>query len=322
MQILGWDELTNDQRTQAGLLDWSDWESPGQTQLLHEPWVHGRPYQDYSSLVVVERGRPLARVGVIRVALRDHEGTVPVLGVSDVITDPSELRRGLATRLMVEAHARARADGISTSFLSTRRSWGAHRGYEKLGYADVFSVRLALRAIPRPARTTSDERVRVRRGRKSDVRTYQRILDAASVGRVGFIPRSKGSFDVRLRLRWSDPKDYLVVSKGGETVGYALTRTGLREVTCREAVPARPEFRGALLDGVERYARGKLLAFGTTTFLSDAASEFARRGYHRRDRGHWVLMAHALRGSASSELGRLRSLFQDPALFLHQPDTF
>src|SRR5579871_6345041 len=149
MQILEWGDLTEDQRAEAALIDWSDWNGPALVGLLHDPWLHGRPYQGYTSLVAVEGGRVLARVGTVRVSFRDRSGADPVLGVADVITDPRRLREGLATRLMEEVHRRARSDGLRASFLGTRVSWGAHRAYEKLGYRDVYSPPRSLRSAPR-----------------------------------------------------------------------------------------------------------------------------------------------------------------------------
>jgi GNAT superfamily N-acetyltransferase len=322
MRILGWDELSEDQRSQVAMLDWSDWGSPALSARLHAPRFRGRPYQEYSSLVAVERGQVLARVGLIRVDLRGPEGSELVLGVSDVITDPRALRRGIASRLVTEAHDRARSEGLSKAFLSTRSSWGAHRGYEKLGYSDVFSSWRAVKFIPRDRSAPRTNRFRLRRGRRSDVPTYQPILETAGRGRWGFIPRSPRSFETRFRLHWSQPKDYLLLREPDAPVGYAMTSTDSGLVTCREAVPLRRSRGGALLDALEHHAAGKWLAFGTTTFLRDHAAEFARRGYLRSDRSHLVIMACPLRGPATAELRRLRALFHSPALFLHQPDTF
>jgi GNAT superfamily N-acetyltransferase len=320
MQIRGWDELTDDQRGQAALLDWTDWAPPTTTFLLHERWIHGRPYQEYSSLVAIEGRRVLARVGVIRVELRDREGSEPVLGVSDVITDPSALRRGLATRLVAAAHEQARSEGLTKAFLGTRRSWGAHRGYEKIGYVDVYSGPRLLRAIP-AARSRRSSRFHARRGRRSDVPLLQSILDAASVGRVGFIPRSPRSFEARFRLRWREPKDYLILLDGRTPVGYASLSSGTRHVLCTEAVPIRPSLGRPLLDAIERTAAGKWLGFGTTTFMNDLAREFHRRRYLTVDRAHSVLMVCPLRGSHARGVQATRTLFEDPKLFLHQPDT-
>ncbi|GEM_PF-2800298 len=320
MQILEWGDLTDDQRAEAALIDWSDWNGPALVGLLHDPWLHGRPYQGYTSLVAVEGHRVLARVGTVRVSFRDRSGADPVLGVADVITDPRRLREGLATRLMEEVHRRARSDGLRASFLGTRVSWGAHRAYEKLGYRDVYSPPRSLRWVPREPPVRAPGTWKVRPGRRRDGPALQAVLERASEGRVGLLPRSEGWFESRLRLRWSGPNDYLLLRKDGETVGYAHLSRGFRQVTCTEAVPSSPELGAPLLDAIERRAAGRWLGLGTTTFQADMANELRRRGYHRIDRGHGVLMACPLGGGAS-RLVRIRRGFRDRRLFFHQPDS-
>ncbi len=204
MQILGWDELTSDQRGQVALIDWSDWNAPSVSGLLHERWLHGRPYQEY---LLPGRGGGRAGPGT----RRHRPGLVPgpvgaerVLGVGDVITNPRDLRHGLATRLMAEVHSRARSDGLRLSFLTTRVSWAAHRAYEKLGYRDVYSAGRALRWVPRSPAVALPRGFSARRGRRSD----------ASALRQSWRRRASGG------------SVYCLAPRGGSRRGSGSTGTG------------------------------------------------------------------------------------------------
>lgn len=321
MRILHWDELDDELRAEATLVDWSDGNPPYLTGLLHEPWQNGRPCQEYTSLLAVEGRRVLARVGFLRMSFRDPEGAEPVLGIGDVITNPRDLRQGLATRLIEEVHALARSEGLRLSFLGTRVSWGAHRGYEKLGYRDVYSPPRSLRWVPSAGGRALRGGFSVRKARRTDGPALQQVLDRASEGRPGLLPRAEGWFAARLRLHWNRPGDYLLLWKGGKVVGYAAVLPGFRQITCAEAVPISPSFGRPLLDAIERRAAGRWLAFGTTTFPRDMAAEFRRRGYHQIDRAHMVLMACGLGPGGTAAVRRARTVFRDPRLFCHQPDT-
>jgi GNAT superfamily N-acetyltransferase len=95
-----------------------------------------RPFPGLA-VYAVEDNIVLGQVGVFRLPMISIEGREDVGGVWAVSTHPEQAGRGIASRLLDEAHARMRDAGLRFSTLGTDRYRVAHRLYRQHGYVDV-----------------------------------------------------------------------------------------------------------------------------------------------------------------------------------------
>jgi GNAT superfamily N-acetyltransferase len=98
------------------------------------------------AVCAVEDGIVVGHVGVFRLPMISTGGREDVGGVWAVSTHPQYEGRGVASRLLEEAHSRMRAEGLRFSTLGTSRSSIAYHLYQKHGYVDinVWATALAL----------------------------------------------------------------------------------------------------------------------------------------------------------------------------------
>src|SRR5947209_6827864 len=90
--------------------------------------------------IVRHHGRPVASVGIYPTAVQTPRGTLRVGGISAVATHPDYRRLGLATRTMVDAHARMREIGVHVGLLGTGiANWYRKLGWERAGQQWQFT---------------------------------------------------------------------------------------------------------------------------------------------------------------------------------------
>jgi GNAT superfamily N-acetyltransferase len=320
MEIREYAELSARQRALAAGVEHSDAEPPSTMTRLDRVRIGGRRLLDYRSLYAVERGVPLARVGSTRPRFRFADGSEEtVAGVADVLTRADAVRRGYATRLLRAVHRAAESEGIGWALLWTRRSWGAHRAYERLGYRDVYAYPLATRP-PRRAPRRRGSWLTVRTARRTDARLLERLLASAASGRVGFAVRPPGWFDAMFRLGWRSPTTYRILYRDRRPLGYVHAAVDRFDVVSREVAVPGPAFYRAALDYLETLAGGRWLGLASTTFLRDAAGEIERRRYDRVPLGHGVMMARRLGPDSRDAWAELRRTIDDPRFWLQGGD--
>jgi hypothetical protein len=320
MRILEYSELTPEQRSVAPATEFTDGDPPSLIDRIgrYRPLVE-RLFR-YESLHAVERGVPVARVATTRpVFVTDSGDEEVVCGVTDVITRADAVRRHLALRLMQETHRRARSEGLRWAFLWTRRSWAAHRTYERLGYRDVYSPSVALRRYERaPRRSRSGVTVRIARAR--DAARLDQLLRDASVDRIGYSRRPAGWFAGVFRLGWREPGGFRLLYAGGRLAGYVGAALDRFDLVSREVVVPDPALRRPVLDALERLAGDRWIGFRSTTFVRDAERLLERRGYHRVPCDHAVMMACRLGPDEAAGWESLRRTIRDPRFALHSGD--
>ncbi|MCI4354587.1 MAG: hypothetical protein L3K06_04400, partial [Thermoplasmata archaeon] len=137
------------------------------------------------------------------------------------------------------------------------------------------------------------------------------------------VPRARGPFRARFRLGLRTVKEHRVLRQGTRDVGYAYLTKTRESVGVHELMVTRPEHEEALIRALEWEARGRWLWLGTSTFILDAASPLAARGFVRFDASHRVLMARALAGRTSRDRQRaFFAAFRDPRFSCHRGDMF
>jgi GNAT superfamily N-acetyltransferase len=89
------------------------------------------------AIYAVEDGAVLGQVGIFRLPMMSIEGRQDVGGIWAVSTHPQYAGRGVASRLLDEAHARMRQAGLHFSTLGTNRYRLAYQLYRRHGYEET-----------------------------------------------------------------------------------------------------------------------------------------------------------------------------------------
>lgn len=319
VRILELGQVPDRQLPQVVAFDLSINDPPLDPEFVRWEIAQGAPYAPYVTLFAEEAGQLLARVSVYRPGFRTAQGLLPMSGVTDVVTRPEAVGRGLAERLLREAHRRERAAGFPWILLWTQRSWGAHRLYEKLGYRDVFSPPVAVRRIGSRARPPAKSAYSTRPARPRDADLLGGLLATATRNRLGFAARYPGSYRMLFDARRRAPEAHHLLLLRNRAVGFFYAPQNPRQVSVSEAVVIAPDHVEPLLDAMERLARGRWLSITSTTFARDAALALERRGFASFPSAHGVLMAKRL---APAHPDGVLDSFADPRFHAQRGDIF
>ncbi len=326
VRVVTWPELSESERTSLPAVHVLDGGPIWDEKYLRRIHRGPSPFVDYHAVYAVEKDEVLGFVQVIRTPFRFVGAPRPetVAGLDYVVVRPEALRRGLASQLIQEVHRRERSEGTRWVLLSTRRSWGAHRLYEQLGYRDVYSPVSVLRQVPARAPDRLARGYRIRRARAKDASGLERLLRESERGRSGFVPRSPDSFSWRFRHEWARPRDHHLLLHQGREVGYARISVSPRAVTADEVALTGPDHALPMLLHLEREARGRWLLLQRTTFASDLKGELLARGYRFYPYAHATIMAcpiaPGLRGVGA--FAPWQATFEDPSFVMHAGDWF
>jgi ribosomal protein S18 acetylase RimI-like enzyme len=134
-------------------------------------------YRDPFGFGMVERGQLAGFAGVVDIKVRTRVGRVIECGgLHHIMTHPAFARRGVAARLIEQAHAHFRGRGYEFSFLFTARSLSAWRLYDRLGYEEMPLSGRQAPAAYRLRSVTGRQRALKRRGRL-DYPAIERLFD-------------------------------------------------------------------------------------------------------------------------------------------------
>jgi GNAT superfamily N-acetyltransferase len=110
--------------------------TPERVELIRQ--LDPRPFP-FFGLYAVDDGFVAGQVGVYRLPMMTAAGPEDVGGVYAVCTHPAFSGRGIATRLLEEAHRRMEDAGLRFSTLGTTRYRSAFSLYRQLGYQVAFT---------------------------------------------------------------------------------------------------------------------------------------------------------------------------------------
>ncbi|HEV2450261.1 MAG TPA: GNAT family N-acetyltransferase [Thermoplasmata archaeon] len=323
MEIRAIDTLPAELEGSWGSLVWSDGSPPLDRALYRKARSLGVPFSDYTGVLAIDAGEVLAQIVVGRLRLTTRRESETFAAIEDVCTRPDAIGRGLSSLLFREVHDRETRARIGLSLLWTRRSWGAHRLYEKLGYRDVYSPGSAVLPPPPDPSVRLPAGFTTRRVRRSELGVLEGLLARAHRGRIGFVDRFRDSFRARVALGWRSAKDFHLLLRASRPVGYFYaTEEGRRQVGIYEAVVPDRRLQAAMLDAIRSYAGRRWVTLGTSTFVRDAAGLLREKGFLLRPESHIVLMARSLTGAPTSRTAELRRLMRDPRFFCHGGDMF
>lgn len=292
---------------------WTSPESRMRRQIRQDPRV-----MDGYGRYVVERGRVLAQVLPLKMAVRLTTGVETVGGIAAVCSLPEVWGRGHIRRLMDHVHELYRQEGIRIATLTTSRNIRGYGVYRKLGYVDLAPFyRAAKRIRVRPS-PPKDVRLRVPRAR--DVPRIQGLFREFARPFCGWTERDPtflGGEQV-----WFDRilDRFRLVYRGGELVGYLRIIPGEEDFTQEYVLTRSADFRAAVR-AVEARTRFGFSNAAPMTTAADLA-RFRRLGYDIV--GPTPLKAMALplvRGLRGKELPRLFGVPQGRFL-LYPTDAF
>ena len=199
--------------------------------------VDARPFP-FFGVYAVEDGVVVGQVGVYRLPMVSTEGREDVGGVCAVCTHPAFERRGIASRLLDEAHERMRAAGLRFSTLGTARYRMAYALYRRLGYEDAVTSASAL--IRREAIGTSN--LQTERAGKERLPLTDEIFRRAASNHLGFAWRHESFINTLVTVGDVGLDTVWLLRDGEQIAGYAI-------VNITEAIATVSDL--VLVDGVE-----------------------------------------------------------------------
>ena len=148
------------------------------------------------------------------------------------------------------------------------------------------------------------------------------LLERSRSGRDGFRPRAPGLLRVALRARWISARNVRLLYWKGALVGYASAAKSLGGVVSREVVVTSPRHAPAMIDLLERAARGGAVGLIRTTFIADEHRLLERRGYRFVPEIYTTLMARPLGRVSRDERAAMFAAFSRPTVSVHDGDLF
>lgn len=302
MRILEFDELGSALEPQAQLLDLAAGWAPNDFGKFKQARRMGYPSAAYAGIYAVENGEILSAVRVLRLPYTTAEGIQQVAGIQGVVTRRDSGRKGLARKLLLEAHTREKDAGSKYSLLWTGRGQVAHSLYEDLGYQDVYAPDLATFRVEKRGNSGP---YTLKDVEESDLDALEELHRRATAGRLGFTPRPRGIVRSLLHIGFLAKESLHVVFYAGRMVGYAQLQRSSAWCSLNELVlePETPVER--VLPTLEATAKGGWFAIRNTV-VRDALPLLRRRGYSYSPFAYYSLLALPLEKPSSDiaeELG-------------------
>jgi GNAT superfamily N-acetyltransferase len=170
----------------------------------------------FFGVYAVEGEKVIGQVGVFRLPVVSTQGREDVGGVWAVATHPHHARRGVASILLEEAHARMRAAGLRFSTLGTDRYRTAFRLYQRHGYEDTQVLASALAPWKVAHQPT---RLRSQLAGPEGYALVDQVFAEAGNEYLGFAWRHTPFSRLRDKVAL---EDIWILWKNNERVGYAL----------------------------------------------------------------------------------------------------
>jgi len=205
--------------------------SPDQVKLIRK--VDKKRVPGYFALYAVEKEEVLSQMGVVTVDTQCIHGIEKIGFIWGVCTKPSAARKGLAKKLMEEAHAKLLGEDIRYSFLGTAKSLVAYNLYRGLGYSEFTIIDRGIKVCKPRKRVDKD--ITFTSTLKND--TIVDLFKEYSKDLMGFVKRPKNFLQVRKAWSWmpynlvglfkenKNPIGYIIASKEGKVIK-------IRELCC------------------------------------------------------------------------------------------
>ena len=176
-----------------------------------------RPFP-FFAIYAVEDDQVLGQVGVFRLPMVSTDGREDVGGVWAVSTHPHHVGRGVASRLLDEAHVRMRAAGLRFSTLGTNRYRVAYKLYQQHGYEDMGVLATALARWETAHQPT---RLRARLPGPEGFNLVDKIFENVASHYIGYAWRHTPFAFLRDKV---DITDMWILWENRTPVGYAIAQ--------------------------------------------------------------------------------------------------
>ena len=167
------------------------------------------------AVYAVENEAVMGQVGVFRLPMISTEGREDAGGIWAVSTHPEYTGRGIASRLLDEAHARMRAAGLRFSTLGTNRYRVAHTLYRQHGYEETNTWATALARWDTAHQPT---RLRAQPAGAGGYDRVEQLYQDIARDYLGFAWRHTPF----ARLRLISLADIWIIQENNHPVGYAF----------------------------------------------------------------------------------------------------
>jgi GNAT superfamily N-acetyltransferase len=181
------------------------------------------------AVYAVEDGVVMGQVGIFRLPMISAEGREDVGGIWAVSTHPQYAGRGVASRLLDEAHARMRDAGLRFSTLGTDRHRLAHKLYRQHGYEET---NVWATALARWETAHQPTRLRASPPGPEGYEFVEQIFMEVARDYLGFAWRHTPF----ARLRRVSLTDIWVLRENQHIVGYALAQADPTMLTISDLV--------------------------------------------------------------------------------------
>ena len=216
MQIAEYDEVDPLGVLNLNLLSLGYALTPERVTLIRQ--LDRRPFPFFALYAIVDEV-VAGQVAVYRLPMVTTHGLEDVGGICAVSTHPAFSRRGIAERLMEEAHLRMLAAGLRFSTLGTARHRGAYQLSLRQGYETVFapaqvfgSRESILRSSSLHAEHAAHEKLALTDG----------IFENVARGHLGFARRQKDFLPMLAATGDLNAEDIWILRRGDQPVGYAI----------------------------------------------------------------------------------------------------
>jgi GNAT superfamily N-acetyltransferase len=172
------------------------------------------------AIYAVEEDAILGQVGIFRLPMISTEGREDVGGIWAVSTHPQSAGRGIASRLLDEAHNRMREAGLRFSTLGTNRYRVAYKLYRQHGYEET---NVWATALTRWETAHQPTRLRANRLGSEGYEFVEQLFTNIAQDYLGFAWRHIPFSRLRSKV---DPKDIWILHENNQTIGYALASLG------------------------------------------------------------------------------------------------
>jgi GNAT superfamily N-acetyltransferase len=184
---------------------------------VHISKTDPRPFPEFA-VYAVEDDIAIGQVGVFRLPMVSTDGREDVGGIWAVCTHPQYAGRGVASRLLDEAHNRMRAAGFRFSTLSTDRYRVSSKLYQRHGYEDV---QVWATALARWETAHQPTRIRAQNPGQGGYDFVEEVFEKIARGYLGFAWRYTPFAGLRDHMSLDD---ILILWRNDQPVGYALVR--------------------------------------------------------------------------------------------------
>jgi GNAT superfamily N-acetyltransferase len=226
MQIAEYDEVDPVSVLQLNMLALDFALTP--EHVAHIRRTDPRPFP-FFAIYAVEDDQVIGQVGVFRLPIVSKEGREDVGGVWAVSTHPHCNDRGVASRLLEEAHTRMREAGLRFSTLGTDRYRVAHKLYRQHGYEETNVWAMALACWETAHQPT---RLRAQPMGSEGYDFVEQIFTNIAKDYLGFAWRHTPF----ARLRLINLTDIWILRENARVVGYAFTRADQTMLTISNLV--------------------------------------------------------------------------------------